>query len=142
MVCTFFGHRDTPTEIEGVLRSVILEMIQLKNVDMFYVGNQGRFDMLVRRILKDVQVQYPYVQYAVVLAYMPVQKEENKDFSDTVYPEGLETVPKRFAIAARNRWMLKKADYVVSYVTTTVGGAAQFTALAEKWGKEVVRLQI
>ncbi len=111
-------------------------------MNVFYVGNQGRFDALVRRVLKDMQIQYPHIRYAVVLAYMPTEKDMHGDFSDTVYPEGLETVPRRFAIAARNRWMLEKADYVVSYVAYSTGGAARFTELAEKKGKKIIRLQI
>ncbi len=142
MVCTFFGHRDASPEIASRLRTVVLDLIQHKNVNMFYVGNQGRFDTMVRRILKEAKMQYPHIQYAIILAYMPNEKEKNEDFSDTIYPEGLETVPRQVAIVARNRWMVEKADYVVSYVTTTVGGAAHFTDLAEKKGKEIIRLQI
>ena len=141
MVGTFFGHRDTPTDIEHALRRAIQDLIENKKVDVFYVGNQGNFDALVRRVLKDIQIQYPHVQYTVVLAYMPTEKDIYEDFSDTIYPDGLETVPKKFAIVARNQWMLNKADYVVSYVTCSTGGAARFTALAEKKGKTIIRLR-
>ena len=39
MVCTFFGHKDTPKEIEPTLRSALIELIENKNVTVFYVGN-------------------------------------------------------------------------------------------------------
>ena len=55
-------------------------------------------------------------------------------------PEGVETVPPRFAIAWRNKWMLREADYVVTYITHGWGGAAQFAELAERQGKVIIRL--
>ena len=102
---------------------------------MFYVGNQGNFDRLVRSILKEVTTAYPEVGYAVVLAYMPSAKKRADDFSDTLLPDGIEKVPNRFAIPWRNKWMIEHADYVVTYVTRLFGGAAQFSAFAKSKGK-------
>ena len=44
MVCTFFGHRDAPYEIEHILRETVENLIKNENVKLFYVGNNGRFD--------------------------------------------------------------------------------------------------
>jgi hypothetical protein len=55
-------------------------------------------------------------------------------------PEGIETVPKRFAISWRNKWMLSRADYVVTYITRSWGGAAQFAELAERKEKTVIKV--
>lgn len=55
-------------------------------------------------------------------------------------PEGIETVHPRFAISWRNKWMIKQSDYVVTYVTHSWGGAAQFAELAEKQKKIIVSL--
>lgn len=46
MVCTFFGHKDTPKEIEPTLRSTLIDLIENKNVNVFYVGNNGNFDTI------------------------------------------------------------------------------------------------
>ena len=62
------------------------------------------------------------------------------DDCPTVYPEGLENVPKRFAIYARNKWMIEKSDFVVTCVNRSFGGAAQFKEFAIKRGKTVVEL--
>ena len=59
---------------------------------------------------------------------------------DTMLPEGIETVPRRFAISWRNNWMLDRADYVVTYITHSWGGAAKYANLARKKGKTVIRL--
>lgn len=71
-------------------------------VDTFYVGNQGRFDALVRGVLRELKVAYPNIEYAVVLAYMPGRKAEYEDFSDTMLPEGIEAIHPHFAISWRN----------------------------------------
>lgn len=67
-------------------------------------------------------------------------RRTREDFSDTIFPEGIETVPKRFAISWRNRWMLKQADYVVTYVTHSWGGAAQFAEMAKRQHKKIVNV--
>ena len=109
---------------------------------MFYVGNHGNFDAIVRSTLKDLQRVYPQIQYAVVLAYLPGKNPEfgSEDYSDTMLPEGIEAVPRRFAITWRNKWMLRQADYVVTYITHSWGGAAQFAELAAKKGKKIYYL--
>lgn len=121
--CTFFGHRDCPDTIKPHLREVLVELIVSKGVDTFYVGSQGRFDGIVRSALRELESGYPQIHYTVVLAYMPGKKQECEDFSDTILPEGIETAHPRYAIDWRNRWMLLRSDYVVTYITRTWGGA-------------------
>lgn len=139
MVCTFFGHKDTPKEIEPALRSTLIDLIENKNVNVFYVGNNGSFDTMVRRQLEDLSQLYS-ITYSVVLAYLPTAKNKYDDLSNTIFPEGLETVPKRFAISWRNKWMIQQSDIIVTYVTYSFGGAAQFKEMAEKQGKNVTNL--
>ena len=137
MVCTFFGHKDTPKEIEPTLRSTLIDLIENKNVTVFYVGNNGNFDTMVRCQLEDLSKTYP-ITYSVVLAYLPTEKNRYDKLTNTIYPEGLETVPKRFAISRRNKWMIQQSDIVVTYVTHNFGGAAQFKKMAERQNKNVV----
>ena len=140
VICTFFGHNDTPKKIEPLLRSALIDLIENKKADTFYVGNHGNFDRMVRKQLKQLKLEYTHISYAVVLAYLPCKKNDYEDFSDTVYPEGFENTPPKYAIVKRNKWMIEQADYVVTYVKRTVGGAAQFKSLAEKRGKAVLNL--
>ncbi len=140
MVCTFFGHRDAPSSLEDTLKEAIIRLIQQEKVDVFYVGNQGKFDAMVRRVLKMLLGEFPHIRYAVVLAYMPTEKDKGRDFSDTLFPDSLESVPRRAAIAARNRWMIEKAEYVIAYAKVPYGGAADAVALAEKKGKTIIHI--
>ena len=140
VVCTFFGHRDCPETIKPRLREVLIDLINNNGVDTFYVGNQGRFDAIVRSILRELEQAYPEIHYAVVLAYLPGKKNEYDDFSDTMLPEGIETVHPRYAIERRNRWMLQRADFVVTYIAHPWGGAAKFAERAKREGKTVINL--
>ena len=83
---------------------------------MFYVGQQGAFDGIVRSVLKELVSLYPHIRYAVVLECLPQKRDEfdTRDYSDTMLPEGIETVHPRFAISWRNKWMIKQSDYVVT----------------------------
>ena len=138
--CTFFGHRDCPETIKPKLRSTIIDLIENHNVDMFYVGNQGQFDAMVRSALKKLKQEYPHIDYAVVLAYMPRKPSEYEDYSDTIFPEGLETVHPRYAISHRNTWMLTHSDYVITYIAHPWGGATQFAKKASALNKSVFNL--
>ena len=141
LTCTFFGHRDCPASLKPKLRAMVVELIMRHGVDRFYVGRQGAFDAMARSVLRELEEVYPHISYAVVLERLPGPRDESVwDFSDTIFPEGLETVPPRFAIARRNEWMLKQADFVVTYVTHNWGGAAQFAEKAQRQGKTVLNL--
>lgn len=142
MICTFFGHKDTPENIQPLLRTVIIDLIQNKNVDLFYVGNNGNFDFMVKNTLKLLKLSYPHIKYSVVLSYMPNHKNgsANIDYSDTIYPEELENIPPKYAIVKRNQWMIRQSDYVITYVKYTTGGAIKFKKLAEKQKKIVLNL--
>ena len=71
---------------------------------------------------------------------MPGKKTENDDYSDTMLPEGIESVHPHYAISWRNNWMLKKSDYVVTYITHSWGGAAQFAEMAKLQKKNVINV--
>lgn len=140
--CTFFGHRDCPDTVKPKLRRAVIDLIENGKVDTFYVGRQGAFDAMVRAVLRDVSSEYPHICYAVVLERLPVKQGECgcPDYSDTMVPEGIETVPPRFAISWRNKWMLNQSDLVVTYITHSWGGAAQFAEMAERQKKTIIKL--
>ena len=135
--CTFFGHRECPSTVKPRLRETIVGLVEHHGVDTFYVGNKGAFDRMARSVLRELTAVYPQIHYAVVLERMPEQRER-EDYGDTLLPEGIESVPPRFAIAWRNKWMLRRSEYVVTYVTHSFGGAAQFKQMAVRQKKTVI----
>lgn len=142
-VCTFFGHADSPTNIKKEIQKVIEDLILQKGVNTFYVGTNGNFDRMVQSVLIDLKKQYPNLECCTVLAYIPGIKPEfdiGYEKLESLYPDGLEKVPKRFAIDWRNKWMVQQSDYVISYVRHSFGGAAKYMELAKRKKKIVYNL--
>lgn len=141
MTCTFFGHRDTPWYIEEELEEILKVLITKENADNFLVGNQGNFDVIVLKVLRKLEKEFPHIKVSVVLAYMPMKREYIENYSEyTIFPQGLENVPPRLAIVYRNRWMLEKSCFVVTYVCREYGGAYKFLEISRKKNKRVINL--
>ena len=104
MTATFFGHRDAPHTIAPDLRTAIIDLIENKGVDLFYVGNQGAFDGAVIKTLRLLRDEYPHIKYYVVLAYIPHKKEKFAPLEEesTLYPDCLDKTPPKYAIRKRN----------------------------------------
>ncbi|MBQ0010441.1 MAG: hypothetical protein KBS76_05005 [Ruminococcus sp.] len=137
MVVTFFGHRDAPESVRPHLEEAIRGLI-VRGATLFYVGNQGAFDRMALGILSACQKENPGIRVLLVLAYRPAVGSPIPDGVETVYPLA-DGVP-RFAIDRRNRWMIGRADVVISYVVHSFGGADKYTKIAEREGKEIVRI--
>lgn|GEM_PF-4919496 len=93
-------------------------------------------------ILKELFKIYN-ISYKIVLAYIPVKKSEFDiiDYSYTVIPEGIEKIPKRFAIVYRNKFMIENSDFVITYITrNSLSGAAKFRDYAIKKEKIIIEL--
>lgn len=140
MVCAFFGHRDAPIEIRNKIKETVINLIEGRDVTKFYVGNNGDFDRMALSVLKELSEMYPQIDYCVVYAYLP--EKGGEDFEHTIYPEGIETVPKRFAVDYRNRWIVRQTDIVVAYVRRSFGGAAKFVDMAERKALDIINLYI
>lgn len=139
-VCTFFGHSDCYRLDEGVLQRTIEDLIA-QGVDTFYVGNHGNFDSAVFSCLMKLKDIYPHISFAVVLAYLPIQKSEYDLYHGYgMYPEGIEEGPQRFAIERRNKWLIAHADCCLCYITHTWGGAQKFAKQAKRKGLNVLNL--
>ncbi len=142
MVATFFGHSTLLVDLREPLENLITELVEKRGVSCFYVGDSGAFDAVVRQALESVKRKKQGIRCEVVLSRLPTA-DAIKDTDEpipTLFPECMGSVPPRFAIDRRNRWMLQQADIVVVYVTTPFGGAAKFKQLSEKAGREVINL--
>ena len=136
----FFGHREVTHNIRPKLTEIIEKLIVDEGVAEFYVGHQGQFDGMVYSVLKELKAKFPQIRYTVVLAYMPDEHIKEVYGEDTLFPDGLESVPKRFAISKRNDWMIGHSDVAVCYVWKITGGAAKFKKKAESKGLRVIQV--
>jgi len=128
VVCSFFGHRDISSAVRPILYKEIERHIFEKSADTFYIGGYGGFDNMASGILKEMKEKYPHISISLILAYIPTGPDlKIRTHYDTLYPEGLEIVPQKYAITHRNRWIVENSDYVIAYVKSSYGGA--YTAL-------------
>ena len=139
MVCTFIGHRDAPHLLKPILKQVLKDLIENKNVNVFYIGNQGNFDCIARQCLKELKKIYN-INYYVVLAYMPAGNKTD-DYSDTVYLDEISNTPYKYRIIERNKWMIKRSDIVIAYCKYP-GNTREFRDIAKKQNKTIIDLEI
>ena len=117
-LCFLFGHRDSPAsvlpEIERAVEKYYLEY----GMDEFVVGNHGSFDRMAAQAVRAVQKKYPSVHLTLLLAYHPSEQsgEFISAYNSTLYPDGMESVPRRFAILRANQYMVSRADGFICYV--------------------------
>ena len=105
MNVTFCGHSQITKEDKIViwLRTVTQNLIE-QGATTFFLGGYGEFDSLAASILREQKKKYPQIELVLVLAYLNTGRNTS-GYDSTVYPP-LETVPRRFAISHRNRWMV------------------------------------
>lgn len=137
MTATFCGHAQISqsADVEKWLYAVTLHLIE-QGVNIFYLGGYGAFDSLATAVLRKQKTQHPEIELILVLAYFDT-KRDTSGYDSTVYPP-LETVPRRFAISHRNRWMVETSDVVVAYVLHDWGGAAATLRCARKKKKQII----
>ena len=132
----FFGHRDTPMETEEKLKKILDILLQKGESFCFYIGQQGNFDDMALRVLEKMKKKFPKIEIVRVIAYL----EEAQNGIESLYPEGLETVPRKFAIVRRNEWMVDHADLIIVYLSRSFGGAAKAFSYAKRKGKKIINL--
>lgn len=140
IACTFFGHAEAPSSLQNTILEAARRLIEEKGVLLFYVGTHGSFDCMAYMAIMELRKIYPDIECYRVLSRIPTQRNGYSDPKDTLVPDGLENVHGRYSVVHRNRWMIDKSDFVITYVTHSWGGAATFKKIAEGKGKTVINL--
>lgn len=137
MTVAFCGHAQISQseKIEKWLYDVTQKLIE-QGATTFYLGGYGAFDSLAASVLREQKKRYSQIELVLVLAYLNTGRD-TFGYDSTVYPP-LETVPRRFAISHRNRWMVESADVVVAYVLHDWGGAATTLRCAKQKKKQII----
>lgn len=140
MVVTFFGHKNTLSSVKPFLEQTVHRLIEENKEITFLVGTHGAFDLMAQDVLKQAFERYPRITCHIVLAYIPVGGNAKRYALPTLVPDGIENVPKKFAISCRNNYMVKECDTVICYITHEWGGAAQFVEKAKKASKMIINI--
>lgn len=136
--CFFLGHRDAPENISVELERVIESLIYESMVEEFIVGSYGRFDTLVQKVLVQLKEKYPHIILTLLLPYHPSVKTVTlpKGFDQTLYPDNMEKVPKRYAIVRANQSMVNYCDCLVAYLRYPGTNTAKLVEYAQKRRKQ------
>ena len=120
--CFFVGHRDAPESIYRRLLSSVERHISEYGVTDFVVGRYGNFDRLAARAVMEAKQHHHNVSLTLLMPYYHADAEPLPDvFDGSLFPDGLETVPKRAAILRANQYMIHHCDYMIVYDAGRIG---------------------
>ncbi|MBR3293677.1 MAG: hypothetical protein IKI69_04570 [Oscillospiraceae bacterium] len=122
MTCFMIGHRYVPADLRLKLDEAIERYVTDYGVSEFVVGHYGQFDAMAAGAVRSAKKRHPGLKLTLLLLYYsgcPVRGPE--DYDGTIYPEGMEFVPRRAAIVRANRYMVDNSDFLLCYDAALVG---------------------
>ena len=140
--CFFIGHREADERLLPILTAAIERLITEEQVSFFYVGGYGGFDRIAATAVKRMKLHHPEITLMLVLPYHPGERsiETPYGFDGTYYPEGLEKVPRRYAIVRANEIMARQSDWLVSYVRHGASNSRRILEYAQKQGTACINI--
>ncbi len=134
MLCFFIGHRDAEQSLLPQLERAVRTHISEYGVREFVVGHHGSFDRMAAHAVRKAKEHCPGVALSLLLPYYSGEQKEPvpEGFDDILYPPGMETVPRRFALDRANRYMIAHCDYLIAYAWQPGSNAARFLRLAQR----------
>lgn len=132
--CFFIGHRDAPETVLQQLIAAIERLIVEEDVGHFYVGQYGSFDRMAALSVKRLKQRYPFITLYLVLPYHPAERPISvpSGFDGSYYPEGMETVPRRYSIVKANKQMVSSTDWLIAYVCHPGSNARSILEYAQR----------
>lgn len=132
--CFFIGHRESPASLQPQVEQTVERLIAEEDVKWFVVGHRGGFDRLVHSALAEVKKRHPEITLTLLLAYHPGSHSVPlpQGFDESLYPEGMENVPKVLAIPRSNRLMVDQSSHLIAHCTRSGGNTAKLVEYARK----------
>ena len=139
--CFFIGHHDASESIYPQLVEAVRRHIEKYSVNEFVVGQYGSFDRMAARAVLAVKEDQPEVKLLILLPYHPSERAIHapEGYDGTIYPPGMETVPRRLAIVRANRYMIDHSTYLICYVRHP-GNARELMDYGNKKKREILQL--
>lgn len=151
MTCCFTGHREIPAaEAEKINEQLfyhIEKLIRENGVTHFIAGGAIGFDTMAANAVLEFKKKYDVTLEIAVpckdqeLKWSKEQKAEYKrilESADSV--TGPDTAYHRGVMHVRNRYMVEKSEFVISYCHSTSGGTYYTVSYARKLNKTVINL--
>lgn len=136
--CFFIGHREADEGVLPRLRETVERLISEENVGFFYVGSYGGFDRLAAHAVIEAKRRHPDIMMIMLLPYHPGLRPVDlpEGFDGSYYPEGMENVPRRYAIVRANKLMVDASDWLVCYVWHTASNSRNLLEYASRREKK------
>lgn len=136
--CFFIGHREADERLLPLLTKTIERLITEETVSDFYVGGYGGFDRIAGAAVKRAKKQHPDIVLKLVLPYHPAERpvEAPAGYNGTYYPDGMENVPRQYAIVRANRIMVDTSDWLVAYVWHGASNSRNLLEYAQRQEKK------
>ena len=136
--CFFIGHREANDAILPYIKKAAGELVRQEAVRDFYVGGYGGFDRIVGEAISQLKNEFPFIRLYRVLPYHPAERPIAlpDHFTGAYYPDGLEYVPRRYAIPRANRAMIDQVDFLIAYVWHPASNAGKLLAYARNREKK------
>ena len=129
--CFFIGHRNAPETPRPLLDAAVERHIAEYGVTEFVAGHYGRFDYMAAAAVRTAKTRHPDITLVLLLPYYPFPYD-TEGYDSTYYPEGMENVPKPFAIVRANEYMIRTSDYLICYDRGQIGKTRDFVEIARK----------
>lgn len=136
--CFFIGHREVDERLLPCLVDSVKHLVVEESVRYFYVGGYGGFDRIAGMAVKEVKKHHPAITLHLVLPYHPVERsiEPPPGYDGTYYPEGLEGVPRQYAIVRANKILVDTCDWLIAYVRHGASNSRKILEYAERREKK------
>ena len=146
MIVTFCGH-STYAE-NSVDEKIVLDFLENAsdgNDIEFHLGEHGAFDSFAYNCAKKYKAHHSGLKLIFITPYITpehrrsVANNLNSRFDLILYPE-LEKIPLKYAIIHRNKWMVDKADLIITFIKRSFGGAYKTYRYAKQKGKPIFNI--
>lgn len=139
-ICCFAGHRDifTTDTLYNDLITEIEKLITEENVDTFFVGDYGKFDMLAKKAVISLKERFPHIKLCLILPYHKTI-DKSITYDEIIIADMPLNTPHKYSIIKCNEYMMKKSDYLICYVYHS-GGAMKTLEYAVKKNIKIINL--
>lgn len=143
--CFFIGHREADVEIKPALVDAVRSAIVQDGIEEFIVGHYGGFDRMAAAAVAAAKTEYPHIRLYQLLPYHPAERKVDlpSGFDGSIYPDGMENVPRKAAIVRANRYAVDHCDLLIAYVWHPASNSrnlVEYAQAREKCGKITVTL--
>lgn len=146
MIVSFFGHSNyIGNSLDEKTVLDYLESVANGEDIEFYLGEYGAFDDFAYNCAKKYKTHHPGSKLIFITPYITpehrrsVANNLNSRFDLILYPE-LEKIPLKYAIIHRNKWMVDKADLIITFIKRSFGGAYKTYRYAKQKGKPILNI--